>query len=88
MEKQSTINTSVSISGKGCTAENKLPLNLYPPLKIPASSSNGLTSLKSRLFTPMYSMCTYDTSRGTSIQEHNAEVKTVEHLLAALPVLN
>ncbi len=83
MEKQSTINTSVSISGKGLHSGKQVTVNF-----IPAAEDCGIkfqrVDLPEKPIIHANVFNVYDTSRGTSIREYNAEVKTVEHLLAAL----
>lgn len=83
MEKQATISTEVSISGKGLHTGKLVTLTFKPA---PANSS--ITFRRIDLpDTPTIKACVnnvFDTSRGTSLCENGAEVRTIEHLMAAL----
>ncbi|MDR1757513.1 MAG: UDP-3-O-acyl-N-acetylglucosamine deacetylase [Bacteroidales bacterium] len=83
MEKQKTICKSVSITGRGLHSGKDVQVLFHP-----ASEDSGITfrrvdipgcptvrALVSRV---------HDTSRGTSLREGDADVMTVEHLMAAL----
>lgn len=83
MEKQTTINNVVSISGKGLHTGKQVTVTFYPAkenfgIQFQRVDIPNKPLIKASVFN------VYDTSRGTSIRENQAEVRTVEHLLAAL----
>lgn len=82
-EKQTTIAKEASISGKGLHSGKQVTITLKP-----APDHFGVQFRRVDLpQQPIVKACVsnvYDTSRGTSLRENGAEVKTVEHLLAAL----
>lgn len=87
MRHQSTIVNSVSLSGRGLHSGSNVEITFHP-----APENSGV--IFQRIDLPGKPLVraiidnVYDTSRGTSIQENGAEVKTVEHLMAALAGLS
>lgn len=83
MEKQSTIASQVNISGHGLHTGKTVNISL-----LPAPENYGIRfqriDLSDQPFIKAHITNVFDTSRGTFLCENNAEVKTVEHLLAAL----
>lgn len=83
MNFQQTINSPISISGKGLHTGQQVTVTLEP-----APADFGIQFIRTDLpgepcikATPLN---VYDTSRGTSLREGTAEVHTIEHLMAAL----
>ena len=83
MNFQQTISSPISISGKGLHTGQQVTVTLEP-----APADFGIQFIRTDLpgepcikATPLN---VYDTSRGTSLREGNAEVHTIEHLMAAL----
>jgi len=78
-----TISSSVSLSGRGLHTGKNVTVTFNP-----APEHTGI--LFRRIDLPgqpmVHAIATnvFDTSRGTSLKENNAEVRTVEHLMAAL----
>lgn len=87
MENQSTIKHNISISGKGLHSGKNVSLLFQP-----AAADHGIvfrrTDLPGKPFVKAHVDNVYDTSRGTSLKENEAEVKTVEHVMAALAALS
>ena len=81
--KTHTISTSVSLSGRGLHTGKNVTVTFNP-----APENTGI--LFRRIDLPgqpiVHALATnvFDTSRGTSLKENEAEVRTVEHLMAAL----
>ncbi|MDL2296440.1 UDP-3-O-acyl-N-acetylglucosamine deacetylase [Bacteroidales bacterium OttesenSCG-928-E04] len=87
MLNQSTISNPVSVSGKGLHSGREVHVHFKP-----APENHGIvfqrTDLTDKPLIHADVRNVYDTSRGTSLMENNAEVKTVEHLMAALAGLS
>lgn len=83
MQKQTTLRSEISISGKGLHSGQMVTVTLQP-----AEADTGITFRRSDLpGTPLVHANVknvFDTSRGTSLQENGVEVRTIEHLMAAL----
>lgn len=83
MSKQATIKESFSLSGKGLHTGKLVTLTFQP-----APENHGIVFRRVDLpDTPTIRAIgnhVFDTSRGTSIRENGAEVRTIEHLMAAL----
>ncbi len=83
MKKQATIQHTFSLTGKGLHSGKKVTVTFQP-----AEEDFGIkfqrVDLENKPFVRADVFNVFDTSRGTSIKENGAEVKTVEHLLAAL----
>ena len=83
MERQATIGKEVSVSGKGLHSGKFVTLTFKP-----APEGTGVSFRRIDLpGAPVVKACVdnvFDTSRGTSLKENGAEVRTVEHLMAAL----
>ena len=81
--KNHTISSSVSLSGRGLHTGKNVTVTFNP-----APEHTGI--LFRRIDLPgqpmVHAIATnvFDTSRGTSLKENNAEVRTVEHLMASL----
>lgn len=81
--KNHTISTPVSLSGRGLHTGKNVTVTFNP-----APENTGV--LFRRIDLPgqpiVHALATnvFDTSRGTSIKENDAEVRTIEHLMAAL----
>lgn len=78
-----TISTSVSLSGKGLHTGKQVNVMFNP-----APEHTGVVfrrvDLPGQPIVHAIATNVFDTSRGTSLKENNAEVRTVEHLMAAL----
>lgn len=87
MLNQSTIRNSISVSGKGLHSGRDVQVQFKP-----APENHGIVfqrvDLEKRPLIHADVNNVYDTSRGTSLMENGAEVKTVEHLMAALAGLS
>jgi UDP-3-O-[3-hydroxymyristoyl] N-acetylglucosamine deacetylase/3-hydroxyacyl-[acyl-carrier-protein] dehydratase len=83
INKQKTLKENLKISGKGLHTGKEVNLNF-----LPQNSDFGIVFQRSDLEDKprirVIADNVYDTSRGTSIKENNAEVKTIEHLMAAV----
>jgi len=83
MSKQTTISASISLSGKGLHTGKQVTVTF-----LPAPAGHGIVFRRVDLpGTPTVKALgtnVFDTSRGTSIREGEAEVRTIEHLMAAL----
>ena len=83
MNFQQTINSPTSISGKGLHTGQQVTVTLEP-----APADFGIqfirTDLPGEPIIKASPRNVFDTSRGTSLREGNAEVHTIEHLMAAL----
>jgi len=83
MNHQSTIAKETTLSGKGLHTGTEVTLTLKP-----ADPDFGIVfkrvDLPDKPIIHALASYVYDTSRGTSLRENGAEVKTVEHLMAAL----
>lgn len=83
MTYQSTISNPTSISGRGLHSGKEVTLTF-----LPAPENHGIlfqrTDLAGKPTVRAIVSNVYDTSRGTSIKEGEAEMKTVEHVMAAL----
>ncbi len=81
--KNHTISTSVSLSGKGLHTGKQVNVTFNP-----APEHTGVVfrrvDLPEQPIVHAIATNVFDTSRGTSLKENNAEVRTVEHLMAAL----
>ena len=81
--KQSTISHAVSLSGKGLHTGKYVTVTFQP-----APENHGIifqrVDLPEKPLIHAIGSNVSDTSRGTSICENNVEVKTIEHLMAAL----
>lgn len=81
--KQHTVNQSVSLSGKGLHTGKQVTLNFNP-----APENTGVVfrrvDLPGQPSVKAVATNVFDTSRGTSIKDGAAEVRTIEHLMAAL----
>lgn len=82
-DKQRTIRQSVTVSGAGLHTGKNVTLTIHP-----ASINHGFKFRRIDLEgEPLISVDVnnvFDTSRGTSMRENNAEVRTIEHCMAAL----
>lgn len=78
-----TISTSVSLSGKGLHTGKQVNVTFNP-----APEHTGVVfrrvDLPGQPIVHAIATNVFDISRGTSLKENNAEVRTVEHLMAAL----
>lgn len=78
-----TISSSVSLSGRGLHTGKNVTVTFNP-----APEHTGImfrrVDLPGQPMVHAIATNVFDTSRGTSLKENNAEVRTVEHLLAAL----
>ena len=83
MSKQSTIAQSVTLTGKGLHTGKHVTITFMP-----ASENHGVVfqrvDLPNAPIIKALGCNVFDTSRGTSIRENGAEVRTIEHLMAAL----
>ncbi len=83
MQKQTTINEPISVSGKGLHTGQQVTVTFEP-----APADFGVqfvrTDLPGEPIVKASPLNVYDTSRGTSIKDGPAEVHTIEHLMAAL----
>lgn len=83
MINQLTINQPVSLSGKGLHTGKNVTVTFQP-----APIDHGVVfqrvDLPDKPLVRATGLNVFDTSRGTSIRENNAEVRTIEHLMAAL----
>ncbi len=83
MEKQATIGSEVSISGKGLHSGKLVTVTFKP-----APENTSIMFRRTDLLDSPVVMANvdnvFDTSRGTSLKENGVEVRTVEHLMAAL----
>lgn len=83
MNNQATISQPISLSGKGLHTGKNVTITF-----IPAPENHGI--IFKRVDLPQQPTVkalienVFDTSRGTSIKENGAEVRTIEHLMAAL----
>jgi UDP-3-O-[3-hydroxymyristoyl] N-acetylglucosamine deacetylase/3-hydroxyacyl-[acyl-carrier-protein] dehydratase len=82
-EKQRTIKYSVTVSGAGLHTGKNVTLTINP-----APINHGFKFRRIDLDnSPIISVDVnnvFDTSRGTSLRQNNAEVRTIEHCMAAL----
>lgn len=78
-----TISTSVSLSGKGLHTGKQVNVTFNP---VPEHTGVVFrrVDLPGQPIVHAIATNVFDTSRGTSLKENNAEVRTVEHLMAAL----
>ncbi|MDR2978871.1 MAG: UDP-3-O-acyl-N-acetylglucosamine deacetylase [Bacteroidales bacterium] len=87
MLNQSTIGGPVSVSGKGLHSGREVHVHFKP-----APENHGIVfqrvDLEDKPLIHADVSNVYDTSRGTSLMENGAKVKTVEHLMAALAGLS
>ena len=78
-----TISTPVSLSGRGLHTGKNVTVTFHP-----APENTGIlfrrVDLPGQPMVHAIATNVFDTSRGTSLKENNAEVRTVEHLMAAL----
>jgi UDP-3-O-[3-hydroxymyristoyl] N-acetylglucosamine deacetylase/3-hydroxyacyl-[acyl-carrier-protein] dehydratase len=78
-----TISTPVSLSGKGLHTGKQVTVSFNP-----APENTGVqfrrVDLPGQPLVRAIATNVFDTSRGTSIRENDAEVRTIEHLMAAL----
>lgn len=83
MSKQTTISGTVTLSGKGLHTGKQVSVTFQP-----APANHGVVfqriDLPEKTLVKALGTNVFDTSRGTSIREGNAEVRTIEHLMAAL----
>lgn len=83
MIKQTTISGPVTLSGKGLHTGKQVTITFQP-----APANYGVVfqriDLPEKTMVKALGENVFDTSRGTSIRENNAEVRTIEHLMAAL----
>lgn len=83
MPNTHTISTSVSLSGRGLHTGKNVTVTFNP-----APEHTGIlfrrTDLQGQPMVHALATNVFDTSRGTSLKENGAEVRTVEHLMAAL----
>ncbi len=83
MNKQATISQPISLSGNGLHTGKHVTITFKP-----TADNHGI--IFKRIDLPNQPLIkalvdnVFDTSRGTSIKENNAEVRTIEHLMAAL----
>lgn len=81
--KNHTISSSVSLSGRGLHTGKNVTVTFNP-----APEHTGImfrrVDLPGQPMVHAIATNVFDTSRGTSLKENNAEVRTVEHLMAAL----
>jgi UDP-3-O-[3-hydroxymyristoyl] N-acetylglucosamine deacetylase/3-hydroxyacyl-[acyl-carrier-protein] dehydratase len=82
-KNQTTIDSEVSISGKGLHTGCAVSINLQP-----APANHGIVfqrvDLPEKPTVKAHILNVADTSRSTNLKENGVSVKTVEHLLAAL----
>jgi UDP-3-O-[3-hydroxymyristoyl] N-acetylglucosamine deacetylase/3-hydroxyacyl-[acyl-carrier-protein] dehydratase len=83
MEFKTTIAQSASLSGRGLHTGKEVHLTFHP-----ADVDYGIRFVRTDLATQpeirAHISNIHDTSRGTSLRENGAEIKTLEHLMAAL----
>lgn len=83
MQYQTTINSPISVSGKGLHTGQQVTVTFQP-----APANYGVQFVRVDLpNNPVVKACpqnVFDTSRGTSIKDGEAQVHTIEHLMAAL----
>lgn len=83
MEKQHTIKSATSISGKGLHTGVPVTMTFHP-----AEADHGIifrrTDLEGQPLVHADVDLVVDTSRGTTLKENGAKVHTVEHVMAAL----
>lgn len=83
MKYQTTIESPISVSGKGLHTGQQVTVTFEP-----APANFGIQFVRKDLpGEPVVKACpsnVFDTSRGTSIKDGTAEVHTIEHLMAAL----
>lgn len=83
MPNTHTISTSISLSGRGLHTGKNVTVTFNP-----APEHTGIlfrrTDLPGQPMVHALATNVFDTSRGTSLKENGAEVRTVEHLMAAL----
>lgn len=83
MRSQNTIASSISVSGKGLHTGQQVTVTFEPApadfgVQFVRADLPGKPAVKAD---PMH---VFDTSRGTSIRDGEAEIHTIEHLMAAL----
>jgi len=82
-DRQKTIKEKVYISGKGLHTGKQVNIVFYP-----AEVDSGIlfqrSDLENKPTIKVIAYNVYDTSRGTSLRENGAEVKTIEHMMAAI----
>lgn len=80
---QTTIASPVSVSGRGLHTGQQVTVTF-----VPAEADTGIrferTDLPGNPVVKATPLTVFDTSRGTSIKEGDAQVHTIEHLMAAL----
>ena len=83
MPNTHTISTSISLSGRGLHTGKNVTVTFNP-----APEHTGIlfrrTDLPGQPMVQAIATNVFDTSRGTSLKENGAEVRTVEHLMSAL----
>ena len=83
MSKTHTLSSSVSLSGRGLHTGKQVTVTFNP-----APEHTGIkfrrVDLPGKPMVRAIATNVFDTSRGTSIKENEAEVRTIEHLMAAL----
>lgn len=86
MERQSTINKPIELSGKGLHTGKMVKVRL-----LPAEQNNGVVfrriDLENQPIIKASADLVTDTSRGTTLEKEGVKVCTVEHLMAALYAL-
>ena len=86
MERQSTINKPIELSGKGLHTGKMVKVRL-----LPAEQNNGIVfrriDLENQPIIKASADLVTDTSRGTTLEKEGVKVCTVEHLMAALYAL-
>ena len=83
MNRQTTVNAPISVSGRGLHTGQQVTVTFEP-----APADYGIRFLRADLpgepVVRAIPQNVFDTSRGTSIKEGDAQVHTIEHLMAAL----
>ena len=82
---QRTINRSISTEGVGIHSGKKVRLNLYP-----AEANTGICFRRSDIDTDFFNIdpsCIKQTVLCTGVYKNGVEIKTIEHLMAALYML-
>lgn len=83
MSKQATVAQAATLTGKGLHTGKHVTMTF-----LPASENHGIVfqrvDLPNKPIVRALGENVFDTSRGTSIRENEAEVRTIEHLMAAL----
>jgi UDP-3-O-[3-hydroxymyristoyl] N-acetylglucosamine deacetylase / 3-hydroxyacyl-[acyl-carrier-protein] dehydratase len=85
-DRQRTLKEKIYISGKGLHTGKQVNITFHPA-EVDHGISFQRSDLENKPTIKVIAYNVYDTSRGTSIRENGAEVKTIEHMMASIVAL-